>query len=157
MARKIEADFVRDAGMGIKCNVRDRIRIAGKPIVFGQMAVHDLTCGVTFGVPFGNQMLLRIAPRPGGFCSISRISASGEDQAPPEKKRAARVFPAPPMKSEFVKLQAARRLTAFAPRASGWMSKATRWPSFSVRMPAASTAVAWTNTSFPPPSGEMKP
>src|SRR5580704_13373611 len=37
------------------------------------------------------------------------------------------------------------------------MSKATLWPSLSVRMPAASTAVAWTKTSLPPPSGELKP
>src|ERR1700710_862786 len=37
------------------------------------------------------------------------------------------------------------------------MSKLTFWPSFRVRMPAASTAETCTNTSLPPPSGEMKP
>src|ERR1700754_3665094 len=37
------------------------------------------------------------------------------------------------------------------------MSNETFWPSFRVRMPAASTAVACTNTSLPPPSGAMKP
>src|SRR4051812_47596575 len=51
----------------------------------------------------------------------------------------------------------AERLAALAPRASGWMSKFTFWPSFRVRMPAASTAETCTNTSLPPPSGEMKP
>ena len=38
--------------------------------------------------------------------------------------------------------QAALRLAAFDPRASGWMSNSTRCPSFRVRKPAASTAVA---------------
>src|SRR5581483_6026257 len=37
------------------------------------------------------------------------------------------------------------------------MSNDTFWPSVRVRMPAASTAVACTNTSLPPPSGAMKP
>src|SRR5690348_8308138 len=37
------------------------------------------------------------------------------------------------------------------------MSNVTCWPSFSVRRPAACTAVTCTNTSLPPPSGEMKP
>src|SRR2546423_10758417 len=37
------------------------------------------------------------------------------------------------------------------------MSNDTRWPSARLRSPAASTAVACTNTSLPPPSGEMKP
>src|SRR5882757_273695 len=37
------------------------------------------------------------------------------------------------------------------------MSKDTRWPSDRLYIPAASTAVAWTNTSLAPPSGEMKP
>src|SRR5882762_2450377 len=37
------------------------------------------------------------------------------------------------------------------------MSNDTRWPSAKLRIPAASTAVAWTNTSLAPPSGEMKP
>src|SRR5436853_2140099 len=37
------------------------------------------------------------------------------------------------------------------------MSKETRCPSARLRIPAASTAVACTNTSFAPPSGEMKP
>src|ERR1700704_3865873 len=37
------------------------------------------------------------------------------------------------------------------------MSNDTRWPSARLRIPAASTAVAWTNTSLAPPSGEMKP
>src|ERR1700749_4714543 len=37
------------------------------------------------------------------------------------------------------------------------MSNETFWPSVKVRMPAASTAVACTNTSLPPPSGAMKP
>src|SRR5258708_3972981 len=37
------------------------------------------------------------------------------------------------------------------------MSKLTFWPSLRVRMPAASTAETCTNTSLPPPSGEMKP
>src|SRR6478672_6777270 len=37
------------------------------------------------------------------------------------------------------------------------MSNETFWPSLSERMPAASTAVACTNTSLPPPSGAMKP
>src|SRR5262249_18620607 len=49
------------------------------------------------------------------------------------------------------------RLTALEPRASGWMSKETRCPSERLRIPAASTAVACTNTSLAPPSGEMKP
>src|ERR1700722_15053839 len=37
------------------------------------------------------------------------------------------------------------------------MSKDTFWPSDSEVIPAASRAVAWTNTSLAPPSGEMKP
>src|ERR1700742_3586025 len=37
------------------------------------------------------------------------------------------------------------------------MSKDTFCPSFRLRIPAASTAVACTNTSLPPPSGEIKP
>src|SRR5260221_10935571 len=37
------------------------------------------------------------------------------------------------------------------------MSNDTRWPSARLRRPAASTAVAWTNTSLPPPSGAIKP
>jgi len=37
------------------------------------------------------------------------------------------------------------------------MSNETFWPSLSVRMPDASRAEAWTKTSLPPPSGEMKP
>src|ERR1700761_2575896 len=37
------------------------------------------------------------------------------------------------------------------------MSNETCWPSFSERRPAASTAEACTNTSLPPPSGEMNP
>src|SRR5690348_14931386 len=37
------------------------------------------------------------------------------------------------------------------------MSNDTFCPSVRVRRPAASTAVAWTNTSLPPPSGAMKP
>src|SRR5690348_15213186 len=37
------------------------------------------------------------------------------------------------------------------------MSNETFWPSVKVRMPAASTAVACTKTSLPPPSGAMKP
>src|ERR1700761_8051967 len=37
------------------------------------------------------------------------------------------------------------------------MSNDTFWPSVRVRMPAASTAVACTNTSLPPPSGAIKP
>src|SRR6476620_12551063 len=37
------------------------------------------------------------------------------------------------------------------------MSKDTFWPSDSEVIPAASRAVAWTNTSLLPPSGEMKP
>src|SRR5579862_4510812 len=37
------------------------------------------------------------------------------------------------------------------------MSKVTRWPSLRLRRPAASTAEICTNTSLPPPSGEMKP
>src|SRR5580704_82023 len=37
------------------------------------------------------------------------------------------------------------------------MSNETFWPSARVRIPAASTAETWTNTSLPPPSGEMKP
>src|SRR3982751_1690205 len=52
---------------------------------------------------------------------------------------------------------AACRLTALLPFASGWISNDTRWPSFRLRMPAISTAVAWTKTSLPPSSGEMKP
>src|SRR5258706_15529873 len=37
------------------------------------------------------------------------------------------------------------------------MSNDTFWPSDSDVIPAASNAVAWTNTSLAPPSGEMKP
>src|SRR5258708_280537 len=37
------------------------------------------------------------------------------------------------------------------------MSNDTRWPAARLRIPAASTAVAWTNTSLPPPSGAIKP
>src|SRR5438034_1223982 len=37
------------------------------------------------------------------------------------------------------------------------MSKDTFWPSDREVIPAASSAVAWTNTSLAPPSGEMKP
>src|SRR5476649_2567625 len=37
------------------------------------------------------------------------------------------------------------------------MSNETFWPSFRLRRPAASTAVACTNTSLPPPSGAIKP
>jgi choline dehydrogenase len=37
------------------------------------------------------------------------------------------------------------------------MSKVTAWPSFRPRRPARSRAVMWTNTSFLPPSGAMKP
>src|SRR5689334_14349443 len=37
------------------------------------------------------------------------------------------------------------------------MSNETFWPSLKERRPAASTAVACTNTSLPPPSGAMKP
>src|SRR5215471_6213992 len=37
------------------------------------------------------------------------------------------------------------------------MSNDTLSPSFSERRPAASTAVAWTNTSLAPPSGEINP
>src|SRR6059058_2004693 len=37
------------------------------------------------------------------------------------------------------------------------MSNETFWPSFRLRRHAASTAVACTNTSLPPPSGAMKP
>src|SRR5665213_420930 len=37
------------------------------------------------------------------------------------------------------------------------MSKDTFCPSAREVIPAASTAVAWTNTSFAPPSGAMKP
>src|SRR5579872_4670159 len=37
------------------------------------------------------------------------------------------------------------------------MSNETFWPSVKVRMPAASTAVACTKTSLPPPSGAIKP
>ena len=36
-------------------------------------------------------------------------------------------------------------------------SNATRWPSRSSRRPARSTALIWTNTSLPPPSGWIKP
>src|SRR5689334_20265935 len=53
--------------------------------------------------------------------------------------------------------QADFRLTALLPRASGWTSNDTLSPSLSELRPAASTAVAWTNTSLPPPSGAMKP
>src|SRR5580698_6433532 len=53
--------------------------------------------------------------------------------------------------------QTALRFEALAPRASGTMSKETFWPSVNERMPAASTAVACTNTSLPPPSGAIKP
>src|SRR5690242_5647699 len=59
--------------------------------------------------------------------------------------------------AEVEAYQTAFRFTALAPRASGWMSNETFWPSFSERMPAASTAVACTNTSLPPPSGAIKP
>src|ERR1700761_1862522 len=55
------------------------------------------------------------------------------------------------------RFQTAERVVGLAPRASGWMSKFTFWPSLRVRRPAASTAETWTNTSLPPPSGEMKP
>src|SRR3984957_20037553 len=54
-------------------------------------------------------------------------------------------------------LQTAFRVGALDPRASGGMSNETFWPSLRLRRPAASTAVAWTNTSLPPPSGEIKP
>ena len=36
-------------------------------------------------------------------------------------------------------------------------SNATRWPSRSSRRPARSTALIWTNTSLPPPSGWINP
>src|SRR5262249_22479927 len=52
---------------------------------------------------------------------------------------------------------ALRRLTALGTRASGCTSNAAFCHSFRVRMPAASTAVAWTKTSFAPPSGAIKP
>src|ERR1043166_9695938 len=54
-------------------------------------------------------------------------------------------------------LYAGLRLTALAPRASGWMSKETRWPSARLCMPACCTALTWTKTSLPPPSGAMNP
>src|SRR5579871_5410690 len=42
-------------------------------------------------------------------------------------------------------------------RGSFSVSNFTFWPSRSARMPARSSAVAWTNTSFSPSSGAMKP
>ena len=57
------------------------------------------------------------------------------------------------------KAYSARRLTAFGPfpMRSGSTSKLTFCPSMRVRRPDASIAEMWTNTSFAPPSGVMKP
>jgi hypothetical protein len=48
-------------------------------------------------------------------------------------------------------------VASLAARAFGKRSNETFWSSGSERRPAASTAVACTNTSLPPPSGAMKP
>src|SRR6185312_7468796 len=71
-----------------------------------------------------------------------------------EKKQAAILACRPPVCRTY---QRFFRFTALEPLASGWMSKDTFWPSDNEFIPAASSAVAWTNTSLAPPSGEMKP
>ena len=54
-------------------------------------------------------------------------------------------------------LQASLRFAAASLPRSFTTSMLTRCPSFSPVSPAAWTAVMWTNTSFPPPSGWLKP